>query len=537
MFLSSSNRYNLSALRFFSRILLALFFSGMAFAQNTFAGGNTLLVLPFENTSGAPGLAWISEAFPEILGQRLSSPALYVLNRDDRLRAYDRMGIPAEFHPSRATVYRIAEQMGVDYIVLGSYTFDGRFFTATAQLLDMQGPRLSPSATESGPLIELIDIQTLLAWDLLRGLRPGFPIPRESFRQSATPIRLDALEAYIRGITARTPEEKIQRLREAVRINPGYSQALLQLGQTQYEQGQYDAAISSLEKISRPDPVAREASFFIGLAAYYRGDFGKAKSAFSFLASQFPLTEVINNLGAAASRTGDKSSLNYFQKAVVGDPNDGDYHLNLGIALFQAGNLAEAIHQVGETLKLRPNDGEAKSFLANLESGMKGSSRPPLPRVKRNYDESSFRQVALKIESEVEKKMAGDSRAHAQFHTKRGHELLGQGYVIEAEREFREALLLDTLSAEAHAGLAGALEAKQDTVGARSEAQAALRIRNFAEPLLVLARLDLGENKTEAASERVDRVLQLEPANGPAVALKRAIAAKLAQEAQPLQNP
>src|SRR5512140_64210 len=131
MFLSSSNRYNLSALRFFSRILLALFFSGMAFAQNTFAGGNTLLVLPFENTSGAPGLAWISEAFPEILGQRLSSPALYVLNRDDRLRAYDRMGIPAEFHPSRATVYRIAEQMGVDYIVLGSYTFDGRFFTAT----------------------------------------------------------------------------------------------------------------------------------------------------------------------------------------------------------------------------------------------------------------------------------------------------------------------------------------------------------------------------------------------------------------------
>jgi Tfp pilus assembly protein PilF len=168
---------------------------------------------------------------------------------------------------------------------------------------------------------------------------------------------------------------------------------------------------------------------------------------------------------------------------------------------------------------------------------MKGSSRPPLPRVKRNYDESSFQQVALQIESEAEKKMAGDSRAHAQFHVRRGHELLGQGYVIEAEREFREALLLDTLSAEAHAGLASALEAKQDTAGARSEAQAALRIRNFAEPLLVLARLDLGENKTEAASERVDRVLQLEPANGSAAALKRAIAAKLAEKAQPLQNP
>jgi predicted Zn-dependent protease len=53
----------------------------------------------------------------------------------------------------------------------------------------------------------------------------------------------------------------------------------------------------------------------------------------------------------------------------------------------------------------------------------------------------------------------------------------------------------------------------------------------------VLARLDLSENKVEAASQGVDRVLQLDPANGPAVALKRAIAAKLAQKAQPLLNP
>jgi hypothetical protein len=43
----------------------------------------------------------------------------------ERLRAYDRQGVPAGVHASRATLYRLAEQMDVDYVVLGSYSYDG----------------------------------------------------------------------------------------------------------------------------------------------------------------------------------------------------------------------------------------------------------------------------------------------------------------------------------------------------------------------------------------------------------------------------
>lgn len=525
-------------MRFLCRsvLLVAVCLSGVAVAQTTFSGGKTLIVLPFENASGAPGLTWVAEAFPEILGQRLSSPVLYVLNRDDRMRAYDQIGIPADLHPSRATIYRIAERMGVDYVVLGRYTFDGRTFAATAQLLDMQRQRLSTPVSEAGPLVELIDVQTMLAWDLVRVLRPNLATSKEAFRLQATPVRLDAFENYMLGITAGTPEEKIQKFREAVRLSPGYSQALLQLGRIYYSQRQYEPALLTLQKISRDDPLAREANFFLGLAAYYRGDYGKAKWAFDFLASQLPLTEVYNNLGVVTSRMGEKSSLSYFQRAVQADPNDADYRFNLAVACFQAGNLTEADRQMLQASRLRPSDNEAKSFLASLQSGAT-STKLPLPRLKRNYDESSFRQVALGIEAEAEKKLGGDPRPHAQFHVSRGHELLNQGFIVEAEREFREAVLLDNFNAEGHSGLASALEARRDPSAARLEAQAALRIRTFPEPLLVLARLDLSENKTEAASESVDRVLQLEPANGSAVALKRAIADKLAQKAQPLQNP
>lgn len=519
---------------------------GTAWAQKPFVGGKTAIVIPFENVSNLPKLAWIGEAFPEILGERLSAPSLYVLGREERLRAYDQMGIPADLHPSRATIYRIAEQMGIDYVVLGRYTFDGRTFTATAQLLDMNRQRLSPEARESGPLLELLDVQTLIAWDLLRILRPDFPVTRDAFRMNADPIRLDALESYVQGIIATTPQEKIQNFQEAVRFSPQYGKALLELGRTYYSERQYDPAIATLARIPRTDPSARQASFILGLCAFFRGDFPRAKTAFEFVASQVPLIEVYNNLGVLAARQNDNRALSYFQKSVQADPADSDYRFNLGLAYFHAGNLTEAARQMKEAVSLRPTDVEAKAFLdaispqANLKvqpSASKSSIHAPLERIKRNYDESSFRQLVMQLEAVDEKNVATNPRAHAQFHVRRAHELLQQGFVIEAEREFREAVALDNGSAEAHAGLAQALESKQDLSGARSEAESALRIRSSVEPLLVLTRVNLSENKTEAAAESVERALRLEPANAAAAALKRTIAAKLAQKAPPLPNP
>ena len=103
--------------------------------------GKTLVVIPFENSSPTPGLEWIGESFPETFHEQLNSPVLYVTSRDERLRAYDRQGVPAGVHASRATLYRLTEQMDVDYAVLGTYRYDGARLTATAQLLDMRAQR------------------------------------------------------------------------------------------------------------------------------------------------------------------------------------------------------------------------------------------------------------------------------------------------------------------------------------------------------------------------------------------------------------
>ena len=447
------------------------------------------MVLPFENTSKAPGIEWISESFPELLGQRMSSPSVFVIGRDERIYAFDRAGIPSTLRPSRATIFGIAEQLDADYAVFGSYNFDGQIFSASAQLLDLQRLRLAPEVKESGPLLKLIEIQTALAWDLLRQLQANVSTLRQQFVSASAPIRLNAFENYIRGIIASTRQEKIRHLREAVRMNPVYMLAIFQLGKAYFAGRVYETAASWLARIPKIDPLAREANFYIGMAAYYLGDFERAESAFAFLSSRLPLTEVYNNLGVVSARRGKKSALDFFQKAVHADPNDPDYRFNLGLTLYRAGDHAGAPRQLREAVALRPNDSEAhESRLAKT-----------------------------------------DSRSHALFHVGHGRELISRGFVNEAEADFREAIVLDPANSGAHAGLARVLENKGDDSGARREAVSALRLQASAEAFLVLARVDLRDNRVEAASEEVGRALALEPANAHAQALKRAVAAKMAE--------
>jgi len=516
------------------------------FAQGPATAGQTVLVVPFDNQSQAPGIEWIGDSFPELLEERLNSPTLFVLPREDRIRAYDRVGIPAGLHSSRATLYRIAEQLDVDYVVLGLYRFDGRTFTTTAQLLDMRRQRLLPEMNESGPLLQLIDVQTALAWDVLHALRPDISISRQVYVAAAPALHLDAFENYIRGVTAPTAQEQIQHFREAVRLNPAYPEALLQLGKAYYRGKQYEPAVSALARIPEDHPLAREANFYFGLAAYDQGDYPQAEAAFGFVAARLPLAEVYNNLGVVNSRADRKAAVEYFQKAIAADANDPDYHFNLAVEFYRTGDMANASHQLRETLVLRSSDSAAKSLLDTITASpgapaqrpvLPASQKTPLERIRSNYDESSFRQLALNIDAVAEQRLAKtDPLTHARFHNDRGHQLLAQGFLAQAEAEFREALALNSSSPEAHAGLASVLEAENNETGARSEAEEALRLRQFPEPLLVLASLDLRDNRAEAAAENIDKALRLEPSNAAALALKRALAAKLAQEAQPLPN-
>jgi Flp pilus assembly protein TadD/TolB-like protein len=498
---------------------------------------NTLLILPFENQSHAPGLEWISESFPEVLSQRMSSSPMYIIARDERRYAFDRLGIPANVKLSRATIFEVAQQMDVDYVVLGHYNFDGQIFQSSAQLLDMNTLRLSPEVSESGPLANLIDLQSGLAWDLLRVLDPDQVSSRNQFVSSSPPIRLDALENYIRGIMAGSNDEKIKRLREAVRLSPSYSLALLQLGKAYYAEHNYAEAIPTFKQIAKNSPQALEANFDAGLSSYYAGDFATAESSFAFVASEMPLTEVYNNLGVVSSRRG-KSAVEYFRKAVQADPNDSDYRFNLAVTLLRAGDVNGATSQLREALVLRSDDKEARGLLDSALLPHAVFTKLPLERIKSNYDETSFRELAMEIDNANEARLvSSDPQTHADYHVEQGLNLLTQGFVTEAQKEFQEAIHINSLNAAAHSGLAHVLEKLDDIAGARSEANLAAKLQPSAEAHTILGELSLKEGDTQTAQAEADKALALDPSYVAAQALHQEIAAKLAGKAQPLQKP
>ena len=430
----------------------------------------SLLIAPFENLSKAPGIEWIGESFPEVIGQRLvgaSRVAYRLMSRPDRLHALDRAGIPSGLHPSRATMFRVADQLDVDYVYLGSYDFDGHSFTATCQRLDVKRAHLSGKLVESGPLLKLIDIQTAMAWDLLRLDDPALISSRDAFVSAAPLIRLDSLENYTRGVMASSPAEKIKYFREALRINPSYDEAQLALGEAYFDAKQYEPATGALGKVSPANALFGQAQFLLGLCALDLSQFEKAETTFAQLAARVPLPEVYNNLGVARARRGERSALEALQKASATDPEDSDYRFNVAVALFRNGDANVSTREVRKVLASNPEDADAKALLESLVAAsdpkFAASAPPPklpLERIKRGYNEESFRQIAAQIQAADEQRLASsDPRTHARFHVTRGRELLAQGFAAEAVKDFREAVALDPANADAQAGITAAQEA------------------------------------------------------------------------------
>ncbi|MBV8672961.1 MAG: tetratricopeptide repeat protein [Acidobacteriaceae bacterium] len=498
------------------------------------AHGRLLLVLPFENHTAQPNLDWVGEGAADILNRRLESAGFLTISRGDRLYALDHLGLPQSFQPSRATTIRIAQMLDADSVVLGSYTLTGDRLTASAQVLDVKALKISPAIQQDGDLKSLLDILNSLAWRVARQLDPTYSVAQQTFLAADGPLHLDAFENYIRGMIVEAPSERIVHLKESLRINPSFTPAWFALGMAYFANQDYDSAAATLGRLSKDDPKALEADFYRGLAFFFTANYLTAEDAFAFVRLRLPLPEVVNNQAVAASRRGhDATAL--FQEALSADPKDPDYRFNLAVALRRRNDVQGAIREIDQELKLRPQDTEAQAFANALRNPGsikvnpdKGKAIPddtlPLERIKRNYNETGFRQAAFEIEQMEAMRLANlapPERASALI--KQGEQFLNGGLTLEAERQFQSALQANPSSALALAGLAQVREHSGDLDAARQEAQKSLALAPNVPAHLVLARLDLASNQLGTAATEVAQALKLEPANANAKGMKLAL--------------
>jgi tetratricopeptide (TPR) repeat protein len=371
---------------------------------------DTAAVLPFRNkTPNAPNLDWIGESVAETVREAFGITGLMTLGRNEVQEAYRRLSLRQELALTEASIMKIGETLDAEQVVYGSFQFTSPAsgpitsgsLRVTARVLDRRHMRAGPEFTETGALEDLPTIEAHLAWRALTQIAPAMAPAEAEFRSLRTPIRLDAEENYIRGLMAHSSEQKEKYFSQAAHLDPHFAHAYYQLGQIHYQRKEYKLAVAALEKVGLGDIHSHEASFLLGLARFYSGDYKGAQQTFQMIAAAVPLSEVFNNLGAAESRASlTQASVDDFRRALEGDANDPSYRFNLGYGLWKKGDFSAATESFRALLDLDPNDPSAALLLARCLKKQGPRSNPDprldnLERLKTNFEERAYMQLKL----------------------------------------------------------------------------------------------------------------------------------------------
>jgi tetratricopeptide (TPR) repeat protein len=497
------------------------------------AGAQAILILPFENHSRTSTLDWIGESAAEGLAAHwrlpahpITSNARYVIRREERVAAFDLLGLPPTVGLSYATAIKIGEITGADLLVFGSFEGDAGQLTLSARVLEMRHPQLEAPCQESGRLADLLAIQNRLARDLAAS--GGLRGPSGA---GAGTVSLEAWESYIHGLIAGPSPQQFKYFREATRQDPNFLPAAFQLGRISFQNRDYSDAVQWLEKLGIENPNFLEASFLIGMCDYHLRQWEKAEAAFLAVTDTLPLNEAFNNLGIVQLRERKRAAaLENLGKAFEGDPNDVDYAYNLACYYLRAGDYAQAARHARGALAKKPNDAEAKALLA---SALQDSPSEPPERLKYNFEEPNFRQLRMILQRMAEEKdgsSAGEALSGAPSpaaqHLSRGRELAGLHQDDAAAREFNEVIKLDPSSVQAYLDLAR-LYARAGRAGAAEEcARRAVdldRDKKDPEPYLLLARIYQDQGKADPARAALKEALERDPNNIAARELERQI--------------
>jgi len=166
----------------------------------------SIAVLGFENLTGRPEHAWLSTAFSEMLSTELAAGGrLRVISGEDVARARKDLDIDEVRSFSVQTLGRLRNNLGVDYVVTGSYLEVGPEGTSQlrldARLQDARTGEIVASLPETGTESKLIDLLSQTGADLRTKLRIGEIAGSEVTRVAATiPNDPTAARLYSEGL-------------------------------------------------------------------------------------------------------------------------------------------------------------------------------------------------------------------------------------------------------------------------------------------------------------------------------------------------
>lgn len=528
--------------------------SSGATAGNTGAGKDNsshgiYLVFPFQNSGPSSRLDWLSEGLEELTIQGLSSAGEQVYSHSWRLGELERYGIPTTAKLSRATMLHVAEDLDADFVVFGSFNYDGKNLTVDGRLLRVNPAALLQPLHESGPLETVMDLHTRLMWRMLSENDHAYPLSLTEFSQMHKAVRLDAFEHYIRGLIANDDETRLRELREAVRLEPEWVEPNYALGEAYFTRKDCAAALPWYAKVPKTHDRYLEALFSMGVCRLSMNQPDQAEEAFATLQTllrssstpgvDFP--EVLNNLAMAKARQNKfPAAQEDLRRASALDPDEDDYPFNLGLIAIRQGDFNGAAALFREASHREPDIPEDRSLLvaalekagkqdeadqernAALEtfgpSGVttthldsKSDSLTHFERVTTEIDPETLRFEMESVEARAATGGPQEARDTPATHLRRARQELSGGQLEAAEREYHVTLASDKGNAAAHLGLGEIARRQGKLDDAVKEFLLSLETRDSAVVRTTLARVYLEQKKPALARAEVERALKLAP--------------------------
>lgn len=508
--------------------------------------GASVLVLPFDNPRQEPRLAWMREGAAVLLTDLLAASGERIINREERLRAFDRLQLPAGAGLSRASSIKVGQVVAAGAVVSGTLELTGDQLMARARVVRLDTGRLLPEVQATGALVDVFGVFGRLAHQVrgVSGAPPAVPTDR-------LPPSMQVFELYIKGLVAEAPATAIAFLNQAIKAAPQFDPARLALWDLHTEASEHQRALDALTGIRADSRSSREVRFRRSLSLMSLKRFDEALQTLRALQGIERSAAVTNAIGVAElRRTATPQpgrATYYFSQASEIDPANGDLFFNLGYAYWIDRDPKAAIYWLREAVRRNPGDGDAHFILGTAlhqtgataeaarerELATRLSSKyigwetraaggDPVPRGLERLAEE-LTPAATRVDSILTSAGQRDSDALAAFHLDAGRRAYQREADREAIQELRRALYLSPYLAEAHL-LLGRLYLR----GGRSdEAVEALKIALWSDETvpthLALAEAYLEAQDTAAARAEVDRALALDPQSADAQAMKAKI--------------
>lgn len=298
-----------------------------------------LAVLPFTNSKPDPK--------HDFLGVALSSQVIA------ELRYFERFSItPAtavrKYSQQDPDPIKVAESLGVDYLVTGSYLVENKQIRLQLEMIDLKKHRLDWAKTFQVNYANTFDLQDEVVRQVIAGLHADLENDQITYQANDRPTHALAYELFLRAIAYPYTNEghklAIPMLLKAIEMDPGFAPSYAYLGSHR----------RLLEQHGRETPHGLKKAEWYYLKALELNP--NQLIAMSNLAVVYTET---NRIEQAFKLT---------QKMLKINPQDASLYFSLGYIYRYAGMLDESIAAMEKALEISPDNPRFRSIVATYLS-------------------------------------------------------------------------------------------------------------------------------------------------------------------------